>query len=74
MKNGKACAFPDCKEQIRCRGLCNTHYQTVYNWITKGDADEADLIKRGLIAPSSRGRNAYVDILVPGSKVKGKLA
>ena len=54
MSEEKKCLHPECDKPPRGRGLCNSHYKQVRKLLAKGEADETDLIKRGLLLESKR--------------------
>lgn len=45
------CLFPGCRNTRRTRGQCHSHYQLTQAMLRSGDADDADLVARGLRTP-----------------------
>jgi hypothetical protein len=73
------CLHPKCRTDSRSRGLCATHFAIARMMIRTGDANETNLLRRGLIlkaAPgarrSGRPRNPENDIFLKTSKVAGR--
>lgn len=68
------CLHPECPNTTRTRGLCHNHYQAVRDRVRKGQAEEADLVRRGLMTEKGTGGTASVgsiDIFLLGSEVRG---
>lgn len=69
------CVYPGCPGTRRTRGLCHQHYQTMRSYVRKGTADEADLMRRGLLLPEGTGGTKAVvghDAFLMGSTVRGR--
>ena len=69
------CVYPGCQFTRRTRGLCHQHYQTMRSYVRLGKADEADLMRRGLLLPEGTGgAKAAVghDAFILGSTVRGR--
>lgn len=75
----RVCLFPGCCNTRRTRGQCHTHYQQTQAMLRSGDADDADLVRRGLrTKPGAKDGGSEVapgarEIFRKGSKVKGDL-
>ncbi len=72
----RQCLVPGCRNSMRTRGLCHTHYQTCRAMCRKGTADEDDLVRRGLMLPEGVPGGSPVakgshECFVQGSKVRG---
>lgn len=73
----RICLFPGCRNTRRTRGQCHTHYQQTQAMLRAGDADDADLVRRGLRTPEgakdggSEVAPGAREVLAKGSKVKG---
>lgn len=66
------CLVPDCPLAVKSRQLCSSHYKLAKRMVENGEADEQDLIDRGLLAPRKiRRRNAAKSLFAKGSKRKG---
>lgn len=53
------CLVPQCGEVPRCRGLCDYHYRYMNRLCRQGQAEEEDLIKRGLLLPKGRPSSVF---------------
>lgn len=68
------CNFPECTNRVESRGLCQAHIAQVRNMLRTGDAEEEDLIKRGLLLErktAGRSFNSARAIFTKGSEVQG---
>ena len=69
------CVYPDCANTSRTRGLCHGHYQVMRDRVRKGQADEADLERRGLLTPKGTGGSPapdHLDAFRSGSTILGR--
>jgi hypothetical protein len=69
------CVYPGCPHSRRTRGLCHQHYQTMRSYVRRGQADEADLVRRGLLLPEGTGGTRAAvghEAFLKGSKVMGR--
>ena len=69
------CIYPDCQNTSRTRGLCAGHYAIMRDRVRKGQADEADLERRGLLMPKGTGGTPapdHLDAFRIGSEVRGR--
>ena len=74
MSDREECLTPRCEDTAEIRGLCHKHINQVRRMFKAGDADEKDLMKRGLMLErKTRGKsfNEAATIFRKGSKVKG---
>lgn len=55
-----ACKSPE----VLTRGVCRKCYQNARNMISRGEAQERELIDAKLILPTRQGRNAVRDALL----------
>ena len=68
------CLFPECTRGTHARGargLCRSHYTQARNLIRSGTANEADLIKRGLLLKRKRRSGSSIEVFRKGSKSVG---
>lgn len=75
LNDDEACVYPGCPFSRRTRGLCHGHYQTMRSYVRLGRADEADLVKRGLLLPEGQGGVKITtghDAFLKGSKMTGR--
>lgn len=74
-RNAQQCLMPGCDNPAEVRGLCHNHNNQARRMIKAGNADEADLVKRGLMLEKQhRGKsfNESATIFKKGSKVRGR--
>ena len=72
--NSLLCVYPGCQNTRRTRGQCHQHYQTCRSYVRAGKAEEADLIRRGLLLPEGTGGAAVNDhsAFLLGSATRGR--
>jgi hypothetical protein len=71
----KLCVYPGCGHTRSRGGLCHGHYQNARNKIRNGQADQEDLIRRGLYIVGGEGGCKITtghDAFLFGSKVTGR--
>lgn len=75
-KRPPECVYPSCQNTRRTRGLCHQHYQTMRSYVRDEKADEADLMRRGLLLPKGTGGSQVEDhsAFLKGSKARGEAA
>lgn len=68
------CLYPECNNTSRTRGLCHGHYQTMRDRVRKGRAEEADLMRRGLLLAKGTGGSPVTDhaAFERGSEILGR--
>ena len=69
------CLVPGCSNTRRTRGNCHSHYQNCQRMLRDGQADDADLVRRGLrTKPGEPGGSPTVKFagFKLGSKVRGR--
>jgi hypothetical protein len=74
-KKTEKCLVEDCPLKVKGRSLCSTHFKQARKAINEGEADEDDLVKRGLMSPRKIRRglpSTDAAIFKKGSKVKGR--
>lgn len=70
------CMVPGCDLVVYARGLCRNHGEAVKRLVRSGEAEEEDLLNRGLLLESRtapRGSSLIHDLFLKGSKVKGRM-
>lgn len=75
MSAPRYCLVPGCSNTRRTRGLCHSHYQNCQRMLRDGQADDRDLVRRGLrTAPGEPGGSPTLKFagFAAGSKVRGK--
>lgn len=76
MEAPRICLVPGCRNTMRTRGNCHSHYQQAQRLLREGKADDADLVRRGLrTKPGEPGGSPTIkfDGFLKGSKVRGEV-
>jgi hypothetical protein len=71
----RVCLVPGCRNSMRTRGNCHTHYQQCQRLLREGKADDADLVRRGLRTPPGEPGSSPTlkfDGFLKGSTVRGE--